>query len=401
MRVAIKQFTKIEIQKDTLSAILLFMSVLSALIISNMDELLVYYKTFLSYKVSIGFGPFILHKSLVKFVNDGLMAIFFFFLGLEMKYHIIEGEFRNKKALLLPAVTAFGGFIIPAILYTIFNYSSPEGRFGWAIPVATDTAFVLAILALMKTRINDNVKIFVIGLSIIDDVLAVLALAIFYTPELDVTSLVWCALPLLALFVLNWRNSSNKSLYYLWGVVLWILVVKAGVHGTIAGIILAIFIPTRIEQTNKTTHLLKEMESSIHTLVAFIILPLFAFVNCELPLKELNTSDIFSPISIGCFVGLLIGKPLGIFSFMMVGRFLNYIELPKGVGMIQFLGVACLCGVGFTLSLFIGLQAFGPIELENQMKVGVLLASACSIIVGIFIIKFSTYEIKEAGPLIE
>lgn len=373
---------------------------LSALIISNIDESLAYYKAFISYKVSIGFGPFVLHKSLVKFVNDGLMAIFFFFLGLEMKYHAIEGEFRNKKALMLPTIAAIGGFVVPALLYAAFNYHSPEGQRGWAIPVATDTAFVLAVLALMKSRINDSVKIFVIGLSIIDDVLAVLTLTIFYTPELDVVSLLWCGIPLALLCALNWMNSINKSLYYLGGALLWILTVRTGIHGTIAGIVLAFFIPARGETTTKTTHLVKEMEASIHTFVAFIILPLFAFVNCELPLKELNVQDMFSSISMGCFVGLLIGKPLGIFSFMAVGRFLNYIELPRGVGITQFLGVACLCGVGFTLSLFIGLQAFEPVELENQMKVGVLLASLCSIILGVLILKFSTYAAEE-DPVIE
>jgi len=379
----------------------LFVSVLSALFISNIDELLTYYKTFISYKVSIGFGPFVLNKSLVKFVNDGLMAIFFLFLGLEMKYHIIEGEFRNKKALLLPTITAIGGFIVPALIYSAFNYYSSEGQVGWAIPVATDTAFVLAILALMKSRINDSIKIFVIGLSIIDDVLAVLALALFYTPELDAISLIWCIVPLIFLLVLNWMSIVNKSLYYLAGIVLWLLVVKTGIHGTIAGIILALFIPTRIELPNKTTLLVKEMEASIHTLVAFIILPLFAFVNCELPLKELNVYDLFSSISMGCFVGLLIGKPFGIFSFMIIGRKLNYIELPKGVGRSQFLGVACLCGVGFTLSLFIGLQAFDLVELENQMKVGVLLGSLCSIIIGIVILKFTTQKIAEIDLVIE
>lgn len=378
----------------------MFVCVLSALIISNVDELLVYYKTFINYKVSIGFGPVIFHKSLVKFVNDGLMAIFFFFLGLEMKYHTIEGEFRNKKALMLPTVTAIGGFIVPALLYVAFNYDSPEGQAGWAIPVATDTAFVLAVLALMKSRINDSVKIFVIGLSIIDDVMAVLALAFFYTPELDAMSLMWSLLPLGFLFTLNWMDSAQKNLYYLGGVLLWIVVVNAGVHGTIAGIVLAFFIPTRAEHQSKTIHLVKEMESSIHTFVAFVILPLFAFVNCELPLKQLHFNDMFSSISIGCFAGLFIGKPLGIFSFVIVGKLLNYIELPKGIGMTQFFGVACLCGIGFTLSLFIGLQAFDTIELENQMKAGVLEGSLFSIIIGVFILKLSTVA-KEEDPVIE
>ncbi len=232
----------------------------------------------------------------------------------------------------------------------------------------------------MKHKVSDNIKVFVIGLSIIDDVLAVMTLAIFYTPQLDIIPLLWSIIPLVILFMLNKFNSHNHFLYYLMGIILWLFVVQAGVHGTIAGITLACFIPTRIELPHKTIH--KDMEASIHTLVAFVILPLFAFVNCELPFNELKLNDVFSTISIGCFIGLFLGKPLGIISFMYIAKLGRYVELPKGTSMTQFFWVASLCGIGFTLSLFIGLQAFDPIELENQMKVGVLLGSLCSIIIG-------------------
>lgn len=365
-----------------------------ALVISNIDGLLYVYREIINYKLSIGIGPYQASKTLVKFVNDGLMAIFFFFLGLEMKYHITEGEFRDKRTLLLPTITAAGGFIVPALLYAAFNYDSIEGSVGWAIPVATDTAFVLAILTLMKDKVSDSVKVFVIGLSIIDDVLAVLTLAVFYTPQLNVIPLLWCIIPLVLLFLLNRVNSHNRFLYYLIGIFLWLLIVQAGIHGTIAGILLACFIPTRIELPHKTVHLVKDMESSIHTLVAFVILPLFAFVNCELPFYELNLDDLFSTISLGSFTGLFWGKPIGIISFMYVAKLAGYVDLPKGTTMIQFCGVASLCGIGFTLSLFIGLQAFGTIELENQMKIGVLLGSLGSIVLGSIIINVCSKKLR-------
>jgi Na+:H+ antiporter, NhaA family len=377
-----------------LSAFLLFFCVAIALGISNVDSLLQYYREIINYKLVVGIGPYQVSKTIVKFVNDGLMAIFFFFLGLEMKYHIQEGEFKDKRNLLLPTITAMGGFIVPALLYAAFNYDSAEGSSGWAIPVATDTAFVLAILALMKDKVSDNIKVFVIGLSIIDDVLAVLTLAIFYTPQLDIVPLLWSIIPLGVLFMLNKLNSYSRFLYYLMGIILWLFVVQAGVHGTIAGITLACFIPTRIELPNKTIHLVKDMEASIHTLVAFAILPLFAFVNCELPFSELKLDDVFSTISIGCFIGLFFGKPLGILSFMYVVKLGRFVDLPKGITITQFGGVACLCGIGFTLSLFIGLQAFDSIELENQMKIGVLLGSLGSIIIGSTIIGAASPKYK-------
>jgi NhaA family Na+:H+ antiporter len=314
------------------------------------------------------------------------MAIFFFLLGLEMKYHMVEGEFQEKKSLILPTISAVGGFVIPALMYYAINYDSLEGRVGWAIPVATDTAFVLAILALLKSKVPDSLKVFVIGFSIIDDVLAVITLALFYTPNLDASQLWACLIPIGGLFLLNYMNSINRTLYYVFGILLWVLVVKTGIHGTIAGIILSIFLPTRVELSHKTVHFIKDIESSIHTFVAFFVLPLFAFVNCELPFHELETQDILSNISLGSFVGLFLGKPIGILVFIVLARIFKKIDLPRGANMTQILGIACLSGVGFTLSLFIGLQAFDQVVLENQMKVGVLLGSLASIIMGVFVL---------------
>ncbi len=315
------------------------------------------------------------------------MAIFFFLLGLEMKHHITEGEFQNKRNLLLPCIAAVGGFVVPALIYLAFNWNSTEGIVGWAIPVATDTAFVLAIISLIGSRIiSSSIKVFVVGLSIIDDVLAVVVLALFYTPGLDIWWLLLCIIPLAFLATLNLRKSYNKYMYYVGGIILWILIVKSGVHGTISGILLALFVPTTIEMGDNKIHLVKEMESSIHSFVTFCVLPLFAFVNCELPLQEMVMKDAFSSISMGCFFGLLMGKPLGIFGSALLARHLGKISLPEGTNIIQFLGISCLCGIGFTLSIFIGLLAFDPTALENQMKLGVLLSSLFSAIIGTIII---------------
>lgn len=321
-----RQLTRIHIKKDTLSSLLLLTGVILALAISNNDWSLVYYRSFVNYKFSLDFKIFVLDKTVLKFVNDGLMAIFFFLLGLEMKYHIVEGEFKEKKSLLLPAGTAIGGFVVPAFLYIMFNMNSTYGMDGWAIPVATDTAFVLAILSLVSKKISNNTRIFVVGLSIIDDVLAVTILAIFYTPGLDVIQLLLCSFPLIYLATLNLRKSYNKYLYYLGGIVLWALVVNSGVHGTIAGVLLAFFVPTQIKVLDKTIPLIKEMEASIHSIVAFFVLPIFAFVNCELPFKELMASGLVSSISIGCFIGLFIGKPLGIIGALLVMKYFKNVS---------------------------------------------------------------------------
>jgi NhaA family Na+:H+ antiporter len=383
-----KKFTELQISKDVVASSLLFTCVIAALFISNHDDLLGYYRNFVNQSVYIGFGEYQLNKSVLKWVNDGLMAIFFFLLGLEMKYHIIQGEFQNKRSLLFPTIAAVGGFVVPASLYYLININFPEGKIGWAIPVATDTAFVLAIISFFGDRISSGAKVFIIGLSIIDDVFAVLALAIFYTPNLNLAQLYICAVPLLVLAVLNMNQVESKKLYYIAGFFLWFFTVNSGVHGTIAGIIMAFFIPTTINKEGAAQiSFLKEIEQSIHSLVAFFVLPLFAFVNCELNLEQLSMKDFFSPIALGSFTGLFIGKAIGVYSFSMISIKVGWCNLPYGTNKLVFLGLSFLCGIGFTLSLFIGLQAFEPVIFENQMKLGVLLSSFLSTIVGAILIK--------------
>lgn len=382
-------FTKLKVNKDTAASLLLFAGVVAALLFSNNYYYLKHYRAFTNQELYIGFGSYQINKTLLKWVNDGLMALFFFLLGLEMKYHIIQGEFQNRKNLLLPIFGALGGFVVPALIYYMVNIDDPIGRKGWAIPVATDTAFVLAIVSFFGSKVSNSAKVFLIGLSIIDDVLAVSVLALFYTPSLEVSQLYMCALPLTGLLILNWFALGWRWLYYLLGIILWFFTVKSGVHGTIAGILLAFFVPVKVKSEEQEINFLKDTASMIHGFVAFFVLPLFAFVNCELPLHELSRDDLFSNISIGCILGLLVGKSIGVYGFAMAAVKCKWCNLPYATNKLLFLGISVLCGIGFTLSLFIGLQAFDTIALENQMKIGVLLSSCIAAAAGATIIKLS------------
>lgn len=384
-----KRFSRFQISHEVLSSYLLFLGVILALIISNNNSLLAYYRAFINIPFSISIGEYILSKSIIKWVNEFFMALFFFLLGIEMKYQIVEGEFQDKKKLLLPAFGAIGGFIVPALCYTLINYNYPEGRIGWAIPVATDTAFVLAIVSFFGNKISNSAKVFLIGLSIIDDVMAILTLAIFYTPNLNIIQIYLCAIPLSFLLILNFFKVLQQWLYYILGLLLWFFTIKSGIHGTIAGVILAFFIPSRTIHHRQPVSMLKEISISLHGLIGFFVLPLFAFVNCELPLNELTMKDINSPIALGSLIGLLFGKPCGTYLFSIIAIKLNLSKLPEGTSISIFGGLCVLCGIGFTLSLFIGLQAFESIIFENQMKIGVIVGSCISAIVGCFICKYS------------
>ncbi|MBN8827538.1 MAG: Na+/H+ antiporter NhaA [Sphingobacteriia bacterium] len=383
-----KLLTKAQINADSFSALLLFISLLSAFLISN-SSLYPLYQELIDLKISIEVGELNLSKSLLKWVNDGLMAIFFFLLGLEMKYHLTDGEFKDKKTLLLPFIAAISGFIFPVGLYLLFNYKDQETIKGWAVPIATDTAFVLAILTLFKDRISNSAKVFIIGLSIIDDVLAVITLALFFTPNLNFLPLIYTIFPISFILLLAYFKVTEKSLYYISGIILWFLTIKAGVHGTIAGIVTALLIPTVIKEKGESkVYLVKEMEMSFHKFVAYFVLPLFAFVNSELPLKELSLNDFFSTITLGIFVGLIIGKSLGIYLSSYALIKMKICNLPDDTNYLQYFALSVAGGMGFTLSLFIGLQAFSSEPLINQMKLGVILASIVSALTTFIILKF-------------
>lgn len=384
-----KKFSQWHISKELVSSVILFACVFIALIISNIEVTYEYYKIFTRLKIYVGIGnqgENYINKTVIDWVNEGFMAFFFFMLGLSMKYSMYLGEFQNKKRLLLPIFAAAGGFLMPATIYYFINIDNPESLRGIAIPVATDTAFVLAIIAFFGDKISNSLKIFIIGLSIIDDIFAVTTLSLFYTDNIVISQLLMCAIPLFLLSLLNINKIKLKSLYFICLAILWIFIVNAGVQGTIAGLITAFFIPTEIEEGNKTIEFLKDMEYTVNDFVAFFVLPAFALVNCELPLKDLSITDLSSPIAKGAFFGLFIGKPLGIFTFSKIAIKLNLCKAPRDSNYTQMLGVAILCGIGFTLSLFIGLQAFDTLHHHNQMKLGVFLSCFLSGILGSLVV---------------
>ena len=379
----VEQYISLEI----LSGILLLIGVGLALCVSNThlnDE----YRDLVSLPISISIGDFSLNKPLIKWVNDGLMALFFLLLTLEAKFHLLEGEFTNKKAFLLPLMAAIGGAIVPGCAYYLLVYQTPEYLDGWAIPIATDTAFVLGALSFFSNKVPTAARLFVVALSIIDDIIAIVILALFYTSSLQFIPLLIAVICLLLLAFINSMRVGRLSFYLIIGAVLWIALVEAGIHGTIAGVLLGIFIPLRATlEENNVYSPLKRLEHFLHPVVALMILPLFAFLNSEISFKDLAVSDFYSSITLGIITGLFIGKQLGIILFSYVFIKFGICKLPRGISWRIYYGISLLCGIGFTFSLFIGLLSFEEADQINQMKLGVMVGSILSALAGVMIIR--------------
>jgi NhaA family Na+:H+ antiporter len=386
MKNRIQQYINIE----SLSGILLFGGMILALGISN-SGLYEAYLSLINLPISITIGDFSLSKPLIKWTNDGLMATFFLVITLEAKFHFLEGEFTSKENLLLPITAALGGVVIPAIFYYSITYGDNLYSRGWAIPVATDTAFILGILSFFSTKISLSVRLLVVALSIIDDIIAVLILALFYTDSISYFPLLITAIILLLLVIMNLLNVSKLSVYLIVGIALWLSLVEAGIHGTIAGVLLGLFIPQRVKnEEDKVQSPLKRLEHSLHPVVALIILPLFAFLNCEIPFNELSLNDFYSPITLGILGGLFIGKQVGIISFSFIAIKLRLCKLSHGLNWRTYYAISILCGIGFTFSLFIGGLSFESEPLMNQMKLGVILGSLLSALLGAFLLRIVT-----------
>ncbi|MGV8948369.1 MAG: Na+/H+ antiporter NhaA [Candidatus Paracaedibacter sp.] len=379
----IEQFIHLEV----LGGLLLFAGFLLALVVSN-TELYDEYQSLIKLPISIKIGDFSINKPLLKWVNDGLMALFFLLLTLEIKFHCLEGEFTSRATLRLPIIAAIGGATVPAIIYYLFNYSEPTYLQGWAIPIATDTAFTLAVLSFLKHKLPVSAKIFTIALSILDDLIAILVISLFYTDSLFIIPLLIAIICIFILATLNFMNVGKFSPYLIIGVILWLALVEAGIHGTIAGVIIGLSIPMRVlDHHNKLTSPLKKLEHSLHPAVALIILPLFAFLNCEIPFKELSMTDLFSNITLGTVAGLFIGKQFGIMALSFLAVKLGICRLPVNISWRTYYGISVLCGIGFTFSLFIGLLSFDHSSLLNQMKLGVVLGSFLSAGIGVLILR--------------
>ena len=378
------------INHESSSGILLIIATLLALLLSN-TFLAPIYEGFLHIPVDIRVGALHLDKSLYHWVNDGLMAIFFLLIGLEVKREALEGHLSSVKQIALPGIAAIGGMAVPAAFYLALNINDPIAVNGWAIPTATDIAFALAILSLLGNRVPVSLKIFLMALAIIDDLGAIVIIAIFYTTDLSTLSIVIAGLSLLALVALNRFGITKKAAYFIIGTILWISVLKSGVHATLAGVALAFTIPLHgKDDLGNDVSPSKELEHNLHFWVAFLILPLFAFVNAGVNITSISLPQMASSVPLGIMFGLFLGKQLGVFGFSWLAIKMKLASLPEGASWLQLYGVSVLTGIGFTMSLFIVSLAFESDALfQYTDKLAILIASLASGLLGYTVLKLS------------
>jgi NhaA family Na+:H+ antiporter len=381
-------------QMTAAGGILLAVSAALALIIANTD-LYVYYDYILhDIQFRIGFDDVQagfdheIRKPLLLWINDGFMAIFFLLVGLEIKREVVSGELSTRSRALLPAIAAVGGMIVPAVIYYVINMDTPENLRGWAIPAATDIAFALGVLSLLGSKAPVRLKVLLTAIAIIDDLGAILIIAFFYTDHLAIEPLYFVVASLVILFLLNNRNVSTTAPYIIVGTILWIAVLKSGVHATLAGVVTAFFIPMACSR-DKAYSPLKDLEHRLHPWVAFGILPVFAFANAGVPFTGMSLNSLLDPVTLGIILGLVVGKQLGIFSLLWLSIKLGLSPMIKGASWIHLYGVSVLCGIGFTMSLFIGGLAFEDVEHQAAIRLGVLTGSIISALAGYLIFYFA------------
>ncbi|HPE25362.1 Na+/H+ antiporter NhaA [Albidovulum sp.] len=327
-----------------------------------------------------------LSKPLILWINDGLMAVFFFLIGLELKREMVEGKLKNPRDVMLPGAAAVGGMVVPALIYLVFNAADPLTVGGWAIPAATDIAFAVGVLALVGKRAPASLKIFLLTLAILDDLGAIVIIALFYTRELHVEYLAIALAPLAGMFLLNRAGVHRIAPFILLGIVLWVLVLKSGVHATLAGVVAAFFIPLKDRYGKSPLHAL---EHALTPYVNFLIVPIFAFANAGVLLKGLSVATLFEPLPLGIAAGLVIGKQLGVFGTTWLMVRAGWASLPHAVTWMHIYGLSCLAGIGFTMSLFIGGLSFDDIAHMNAVRIGVLTASAISAVLGFAVLRIA------------
>ncbi|WP_372340422.1 Na+/H+ antiporter NhaA [Parvularcula sp. IMCC14364] len=374
------------------SAGLILMFAAALALLANNSFLSDLYDQLLTTPVAVQIGALVIDKPLLLWINDGLMAIFFFLVGLEIKREVIQGELSSFDKASLPIFAAIGGMAIPALIYAWFNWGSPDTISGWAIPAATDIAFALGILALLGSRVPVVLKVFLLAVAIIDDLGAIAIIALFYTSDLSIIALIIAATGLVALFILNRMGVKRITPYALIGLIIWVSVLKSGVHATLAGVLVAFMIPLHGKDGAQSP--LHKLEHDLHPWVAFLVLPIFAFANAGVSFAGLSLDAFLAPVTIGVALGLFFGKQIGVMAFAALAVSLRLAKLPQGVGWKELYGVACLTGVGFTMSLFIGTLAFSDADTLNQVRMGVLAGSIASGIVGFMVLSLSLKEKK-------
>ncbi|MEL7198201.1 MAG: Na+/H+ antiporter NhaA [Pseudomonadota bacterium] len=376
---ALKDFLK----QESAGGIMLIVAALLALVIAN-SPLAPYYFGTLETKLNVSFGNFEINKGLILWINDGLMAIFFFLIGLEVKREIIEGQLSSMDKASLPLAAAIGGMAIPALIFVAFNMDSPETISGWAIPAATDIAFALGILSLLGPRVPVALKALLLAIAVIDDIGAITVIALFYSGEIKTDMLIGGAVMLALLFAIGKAKIASTIPYVLLTVIMWVFVLKSGVHATLAGVTAAMMVPM---VAKGDVRLLEHMEHGLHKWVAFVIIPIFGFANAGVTLIGLSPADLMQPLPLGIALGLLIGKQIGIFGFAFVAVKLGFAKLPEKVTWRKLHALSLLAAIGFTMSLFIGNLAFTDAAQIDAVKVGVLAGSLVAAFAGYFLLK--------------
>jgi Na+:H+ antiporter, NhaA family len=374
---AIRDFLALE----SAGGMLLALAALAAMVLAN-SPLEPWYDALLGTRVEVRAGSFEIAKPLLLWINDGLMALFFFLVGLELKREAQEGELSQPSQIVLPAAAAVGGMVVPALIYAALNRDNPEALRGWAIPAATDIAFALGVLSLLGARVPNGLKIFLLTLAILDDLGAIVIIALLFTAGLSVPSLVAAGLALAVLGAFKYWRVERAAPYLLVGVVLWASVLKSGVHATLAGVALALFIPARAA---------RRLEHDLHPPVAYGILPIFAFANAGVPLQGVTAGTFLQPVPLGIAAGLIVGKLVGVFLAAFAVVRLGAATLPSGANWLSMAGVAALCGIGFTMSLFIAGLAFEGAagDYAVQTRLGILGGSLASALLGYFLLSLA------------
>lgn len=382
----IQQFKKF-LQLESASGILLLAFAVLAMVFAN-TPLKDLYFDFLSMPVSVQIGLFSIHKPLLMWVNDGFMAVFFVLVGLEVKREMMVGAISSYQKAIFPAIGALGGMVVPALVFTLINHDSPEFQQGWAIPMATDIAFAVGVLGLLGKRVPFALKIFLLALAIIDDLGAIIVIAIFFSHDLSTTALISAGIAIATLIIMNRMRVTAICAYMVVGLILWASVLKSGVHATLAGVIIGFCVPLKGKNGEEP---LAHFEHILAPWCAFVILPLFAFSNAGVSLSGMNLSTLFSPLTMGVALGLVVGKTLGVFGFSFFAVKLGIAQLSEGINFKQIFAVSILCGIGFTMSMFLAGLAFGGEEADGRFislaRLGILIGSAVSAIVGYYLLK--------------
>jgi NhaA family Na+:H+ antiporter len=385
---------------ESAGGLVLMAAAVLALIVAN-SPLADYYAALLDIPLAVSIGTFGIAKPLILWINDGLMAVFFFLVGMELKREVLEGHLSSLRQALLPAFAAAGGMLAPAAFYAALNWTDPVAMKGWAIPTATDIAFALGVLSLLGKRVPTALKAFLLSVAIFDDLGAIIVIAVFYTANLSSSSLAVAAGFIVALAALNRAGITRPAAYILIGIALWVAVLKSGVHATLAGVVVAMFIPLRVDDGTRAKppeSPLRHLEHALHPWVAFGVLPVFAFVNAGVSVGDLSISDAFHPVPLGIMTGLFFGKQIGVLALCWIATRARIASLPEGVSWWQLYGTSLLCGIGFTMSLFIASLAFGQgstayLGLE---RLGILMGSLVCGLCGYIVLRVTLAKATEA-----